>query len=350
MASINLASAFSNKVQEAFKLNSITDSATGKDYSFSGLRSIKIWSVDTVPLTDYKRSGMSRYGDPTELGDTVQEMTMRADKAFSMTIDKGNQSDQMNIKGASRAAKRETEQVIIPYLDKYRMNEWCTNAGLINSLSAAPTKSTIVDAIFDADEKMSDALVPAADRTLFVTNAMYKLLCLSDQFVGLNDLGKVSVAKGDVGEICGMRVKRVPGSYMPDGVYFFVKYKGSTVDPMKLNELNIHDNPPGISGNLVEGRVYHDSFVLEKKASGIYVAAASAKVSAAPTVSDSSGTVTISGTGVVKYTVDGSDPRYSASAQVYGSTFTAAKDTIVKAVATASGKYPSSVAEYKVKG
>ena len=346
MASINLASAFSNKLQEAFKQTSLTDSATGKDYSFSGLRSIKIWSVDTVPLTDYKRSGMSRYGDPTELGDTVQEMTMRADKAFSMTIDKGNQSDQMNIKGATRAAKRETEQVVIPYLDKYRMNEWCSHAGIINGLSAAPTKNTIIDAIFDADEKMSDALVPAADRTLFVTNAMYKLLCLSDQFVGINDLGKVSIAKGDVGEVCGMRVKRVPGTYMPNGVYFFIKYKGSTVDPMKLNELNIHDNPPGISGNLVEGRVYHDSFVLEKKASGIYVAAAAANVTAAPSLTESSGSVTITGSGVVKYTVDGSDPRYSASAQVYSAAFKPGKGVTVKAYAVDTGKMQSAVAAH----
>lgn len=46
---INLAEAFSKKVAEAFKQDSLTDSATGHDYSFSGTRTVRVWSVDTVP-------------------------------------------------------------------------------------------------------------------------------------------------------------------------------------------------------------------------------------------------------------------------------------------------------------
>lgn len=348
---INYASSFEKKVQEAFKKNSITDSATGKEYSFAGNRTIYAYSVDTVPLNDYKRSGTNRYGDPQELGDTVQEMTMRDDKSFTMTIDKGNNADQLNIKGATRAIKRETEQVVIPYMDKYRLKEWAHNAGLIAGLSSEPAKNTIVEMIFDADEAMSDALVPATDRTLFIPNKYFKMLALSNEFIGIDDLGKKSVSRGEVGEVCGMVVKRVPSSYMPANAYFMIKYKGSTVDPVKLNETHIHQDPPGISGNLLEGRFYHDAFVLSSKANGIYVAAASGKVTAAPSVSDSSGTVTITGTGVIKYTTDGTDPRYSASAKTYGTTFDEAAGTVVKAVDYgAEGNFPSPIKEYKVTG
>lgn len=348
---INYASAFEKKVQEAFKQESITDSAAGKEYSFAGKRTIYAYSVDTVPLNDYKRTGMNRYGDPVELGDTVQEMTMRDDKAFTMTIDKGNNADQMNIKGAARAIKREIEQVVIPYMDKYRLREWAYKAGLIVGLSSAPAKNTIVEMIFDADEAMSDALVPAKNRTLFIPNKYFKLLALSDEFIGIEALGKKSVSKGEVGTVCDMVVKRVPSSYMPANSYFMIKYTGSTVDPVKLNETHIHQDPPGISGNLLEGRFYHDAFVLSNKANGIYVAAASANVTAAPSVSDSSGTVTISGTGTLKYTTDGSDPRYSAHAKVYSGTFSEDAGTVVKAVAYGSGtNYPSPVKEYTVIG
>ena len=347
---INLADAFSKKVAEAFKMESLTDSATGKDYSFAGTRTVKVWSVDTVPLVDYNRSGANRYGTPVELGDTVQEMTMRDEKSWTFTIDKGNQADQYNIKGATRAAKRQIEQRVIPYVDKYRFKEWCNNAGLITGLSAAPTKSTIVDMIFDAGAAMSDKLVPWSNRTLYIPNEYYKLLALSSQFIDISDLGKKSVSKGEVGEIDNMVVKRVPASYLPDGVYFLVKYKGSTVDPVKLNDMKIHQDPPGIGGNLVEGRIYHDSFVLGTKADGLYVAAASASVTAAPGVSDTGGTVTITKTGTAKYTTDGSDPRYSSTAQVYGGTFSAAGGTVVKAYDVGSGKFPSAVTTYTVKG
>ena len=347
---INLASAFSKKVAEAFKQESLTDSATGKDYSFAGTRTVRIWSVDTVPLVDYTRNGSNRYGTPVELGDTVQELTMRDEKAWTFTIDKGNQSDQYNIKGATRSAKRETEQVVIPYVDKYRFREWSNNAGIITGLSAAPTKSTIVDMVFDAGAAMSDALVPWSNRTLFITNEYFKLLALSDQFISIEALGKKSVSKGEVGEIDNMMVKRVPSSYFPAGVYFMVKYKGSTVDPVKIQDVKIHQDPPGIGGNLLEGRLYHDAFVLGTKANGLYVAAASANVTAAPTIKDTSGTVTITKTGTCKYTTDGSDPRYSATAQVYSTTFPASAGTVVKAVDVGSGKFASPVASYTVVG
>ena len=347
---LNLAEAFSKKVAEAFKQESLTDSATGKDYSFAGTRTVRVWSVDTVPLVDYTRSGANRYGTPVELGDTVQELTMRDEKAWTFTIDKGNQADQYNIKGATRAARRETEQVVIPYVDKYRFKEWCSNAGLISGLSAAPTKTTIVDAIFDAGAAMSDKLVPWSGRTLYIPNQYFKLLALSDQFVSVEALGKRSISKGEVGEIDNMVVKRVPASYLPEGVYFMVKYKGSSVDPVKLQDVKIHQDPPGIGGNLLEGRIYHDAFVLGAKANGIYVAAASASVTANPTVSDTSGTVTITKKGTCKYTTDGTDPRYSSTAQVYSSTFSAEAGTVVKAVDVESGKFPSGVAEYTVKG
>ena len=170
---INLAEAFSKKVAEAFKQDSLTDSATGHDYSFSGTRTVRVWSVDTVPLVDYQRTGSNRYGTPVELGDTVQEMTMRDEKSWTFTIDKGNQSDQYNIKGATRAAKRQIEQQVIPYVDKYRFREWCTNAGIIEGLSAAPTKGDIVDAIFDAGAAMSDRLVPWSNRTLYILSLIH---------------------------------------------------------------------------------------------------------------------------------------------------------------------------------
>ena len=86
--------------------------------------------------------------------------------------------------------------------------------------------------------------------------------------------------------------------------------------------------------------------MLEKKASGIYVAAAAANVTAAPSLSESSGTVTITGSGVVKYTVDGSDPRYSASAQVYSAAFKPGKGVTVKAYAVDAGKMQSAVAAH----
>ena len=46
------------------------------------------------------------------------------------------------------------------------------------------------------------------------------------------------------------------------------------VSPIKLQDYKIHDNPPGISGWLVEGRIRYDAFVLNNKADAISVCVA----------------------------------------------------------------------------
>lgn len=351
MSAINYASQFSPKVAESFTKESLTDSATGKGYSFSGVRTVKIYSVDTAPLNDYRRTGMSRYGEPVELGDTVQELTMRDDKSFAMTIDKGNQADQMNIKGAARALRRETEQVVVPYIDKYRFREWSRNAGIVAGLSAAPTKSTIVDMVFDAGAEMDNRLVPAGGRTLFIPNKYFKLLALSDQFLSVDKLAAKVLTKGTAGEIDNMTVKRVPDSYLPDNLYFMVKLKNSTVDPVKLQDAKIHKDPPGLSGNLLEGRIYHDAFVIGAKADGIYVAASASAVTAAPTITVANNKATIASTtggAVIRYTLDGSDPRYSDSAKVYSAAVDVAAGEKVRAYACTESGYASAVTDKTV--
>lgn len=274
---INLASKYEKKVAERFSLASKTDKYVGKDYDFVGVKTIKIWSIDTVEMTDYTRSGTSRFGALTELGDTVQELTLAKDRAFTFSIDAGNASEQFNIKQANAALKRQIDEVVTPEIDKYRLEAWASGKGLTDPssiLSATGTlaKNTVLEAIFNAGATMSDNLVPAAGRTLWISEQDYVKFKLSDVVLGGSDtLTTENVRRGYKGTIDGMDVVTVPGSYMPDGVNFIIKYKGATVDPMKLKNYRVHKNPMGVDGDVVEGRIIYDSFVLDTKAKGIFV-------------------------------------------------------------------------------
>lgn len=350
---INYATQFAPKVAETFAKESLTDSACGQDYQFTGSKTIKVLTLDTVPLGDYQREGMNRYGTPVELGDTYQELTVSEDKAFAITIDKGNNADQMNLKGATEALKRQVAQVVIPYIDKYRLGRWAKQAGIKKTYASTDLDSGLLSAIFDAGAEMDNAGVPLTGRTLFLPNKYYKKLALSNQVIGVDKIGESALAKGVVGEIDGMEVKRVPDSYLPAGVFFVAKWKGATADPVKLQEGKIHKDPPGISGNLLEGRVYHDSFVLAAKANGIYAAVDSTVEVKTPTVSeDSNGkvTATVGKTGqTAVYTLDGSDPRFSPTAQELTSAgITASKGVTIKVAAkdSASGFTSAGVAEH----
>ncbi len=325
---INYALKYADKVAERFRLGSLTDIATNKDYDFLGVKSVRVYSVDTVPLTDYTRSGPSRYGNPTELVDTYQELQLTRDRAFSFTIDAGNNMDQMMAKGAAKALKRQIDEVVLPEIDRYRLNIWAGGAGAVGLLASEPDSTTIVKSISDGAVALDNALVPSEGRTIFLPATYYNLLRQSNQFLGLEKLGAKALCKGVVGEIDGMRVVKIPDFYMPVGGYFIITCADSLVAPVKLQEYKTHKDPPGINGALVEGRVYYDAFVLGSKARGIYAAAAASAACAAPSFTPVSGGAVTPGTttialscatsgAAIRYTLDGSEPKTSPTAAVY---------------------------------
>ena len=269
MAEINLASKYSTKVAERFALASVTDAFAGKEFDFSGVKSIKVWSVDTVAMHDYTRSGDSRFGNLEELGDTVQEMAMTKDRSFTFSIDKGNATQQYNIKAATRALKRQIDEVVTPEVDAYRLGVWAAGAGL--SDTGTMSKSNALNTIFTGGMKMSNEKVPKKNRTLFIKESLFLEVKLADQIVGLDKMGEKAIKDGSVGTLDGMKVVPVPDSYFPEGVNFIIKYKGATVDPVQLKTYRVLTEQRGVDGDVVEGRIIYDSFVLDAKKKGVYV-------------------------------------------------------------------------------
>jgi len=360
---INYAEKYSDRVAERFKTGSLTNSAVNQDYSFLGARTVRVYTIGTVPLNNYSATGANRYGTPVELPDMVQEMVLSQDKGFAMTIDKGNNLDQMLTKNAGKALRRQIDEVVIPYIDGYRLKRMCEQAGSIVPM-AEPAVSTVVAAVLAAGERLDESLVPRTDRTLFIGTKYYTLLKGSGEFLGLEKLGEKALAKGIVGEIDGAKVVPVASSRMPADCFFILAHRDSTTSPVKLDEYKVHENPPGISGALVEGRLYFDAFVLNAKKMGVYAAVLTGSAAAQPTANPASGATVTPGTTTVAlssatggasifYTVDGSDPRFSDTRAAYSGAIPTtgwADGTVLKAYAAKAGLYDSGVlsASYKV--
>lgn len=280
---INLITEYQKKIAERFTLGSLTDEAAGHDYDFAGAKTIEVLSVDTVETVDYTRSGTARYGDVTELGDTKQTLTLSVDKGFTFSIDAGNASEQYNVKQANRCLKREWDEVCTPEIDAYRLSAWANGKGLSSGksiLSASGetlTKDNIVESIFTGSARMSDKKVPRKNRYLFIPELTFVKFQLADVVLGGGQLNKEAVEKGFRGTIDGMKVITVPSSLWPSltggsaTLNFIIKYKGATVDPMKLKNLRVQKNPMGIDGDVVEGRYIYDSFVKDASCDGIFI-------------------------------------------------------------------------------
>ncbi|MBR2180543.1 MAG: chitobiase/beta-hexosaminidase C-terminal domain-containing protein [Oscillospiraceae bacterium] len=349
---INLHVKYDKDIQTEFVKESILNGRLDNSYSFTGVRTVKISTPITVPMVDYVRSGANRYGTPKEMEDIVQELTLSQDKAFTLTIDKGNNADQNNIKEAGKMLKLQMAEQAIPLMDKYGFARLSQLAGKIVGNSTAISKSNVCERITAGTTFMDDSEVPSNDRTLFVPSDVYAKLRLSDEFKNCDGLLEKSLAKGQVGTYDGMCVVKVPAKRWPQNVNFIIIHKRAGCAPVKLNDTKYHKDPPGISGDLLEGRQYYDLFVYGAKCNGVYVdvntASGAGVICATPEVLPD-GTIECATDGaIVKYTTDGSDPRYSASASVGTEIWNVEDGTTVRAYAYKDGAFPSEVAEGKI--
>lgn len=347
MSAINLHSKYDKQIQTQYVKESLLNGCLDNEYTFSGVKTVRISTPVTVPMTDYTRSGANRYGTPTEMEDVVQELTLTQDKSFTLTIDKGNNADQNGIKEAGKMLKLQIAEQAIPLMDKYSFERLSQLAGKIVGNTAALTKTNVCERITAGTTYMDDCEVPSSDRTLFVPSETYAKLRLSEEFHGCEGLMEKSLTKGQVGLYDNMRVVKVPRSRWPENVNFIIIHKRAACAPVKLNDTKYHKDPPGISGALLEGRQYYDLFVFGAKCDGVYVdvntASGAGVICAVPAVS-SAGAITCSTSGAsVKYTTDGTDPRYSMSAKIGTTADVTASGTVVRAYAYKDGAFPSEV-------
>jgi len=266
---INYAEKYSAKVDERFKLASLVGAVVNRDYDFTGVKTVKVYSIDTAAMKDYTRSGNSRYGTPADLQDTVQELTITQDRAFTYVVDKGDESEQAGAKNAGVALRRQLDEVVIPEYDKYVISKIVAGAGTTET--AAITEANAYDAFLDGIVALDEAKVPTVGRVVLATPAYCKSIKLDPAFVKNSDLGQKITLTGQFGEIDGVPVIKVPSSYFPANVQFVITHPVATTAPVKLNEYKTHQDPPGISGDLAEGRTLYDAFVLNNKKAAIYV-------------------------------------------------------------------------------
>lgn len=285
---IDYASKYAQKIDERFAREAMSTGAVNQDYDFVGVKTVNVYSVPTAQMHDYKRTGAGRYGEPEELENSVQELTLTKDRSFTFTIDRGNYNDTQMSNAAGQALQRQLREVVIPEIDAYRFKKICENAG--TAVTGAITKTNAYEAFLDGTTALVDNKVPLTGAVAYVASSFYKLIKLDDAFVKQSDAGQQIALKGQVGTVDGVPIIVLPKSYMPEGVEFFITNRIATTAPVKLSEYKIHDNPPGINGWLVEGRVYHDAFVLGNKKKAIYVHKSAEPTLGTLTVTSAAGT------------------------------------------------------------
>ena len=312
---INLVTKASPKVMERFKQRSVTDDLFSNEYSWSGVATVRIPSVDVVPLHDYdqeRTDGGSRFGPLTNLGDRWQEHTVRDRKSFSFVIDETYNTQQMQIKKASKDLKREVDEVVIPYVDQYRIRKMAAAASAAkhNLATATISKSNIVETIMGANAAMSERLIGQGGRICYISHKNVINYNLAQQIVGAStyggsvgkgSLGERAILKGEIGEIDGCRIRKVPSGYLPPDVELMIVKKGINFAPNQLRSFRINPGAHVVEGKIVTGLIQHDCFVPEGREASIFVVTTQGSVDldivGSGVLSLADGTLDISGSG-----------------------------------------------------
>lgn len=261
-------------MDELFTAESKKSLLTNQDFDWTGAHSIKVYKITTAEMNDYGRSGptgdnWSRYGAVEGIDATTEELTLTKDRSFTFAIDKLDTDETAGQLAAASALARQQREVIIPEVDTYVYNVMCTNAGTKAS-PAALDKTNVYTEILKASETLDNELVPETGRVLVVTPATYTLMKQCTDITMETDIGNDLRLKGVIAMLDGATVIKVPAVRLPENFGFMLAHPSATVAPTKLEDYKTHQDPPGISGSLVEGRICYDAFVLENKAKAIY--------------------------------------------------------------------------------
>lgn len=265
---VNYAEKYSTQIDERFAIESKTEALVNRNYDWDGVSTIHVYGVDTPELNNYKMTGDNRFGVPEELSNTKTKYVLNEDKAFTGTIDRRNNLDTNGVMEAGNALARTLREKVVPYVDKYRLAKIVAGAGTVETL--ALTKNNIYEQILKAQETLSENLVPTAGRVLVMAYPYYNLLKLDPAFIKVGDLSQNMLIKGSVGMVDGVNVILVPSAWLPSNAAFVLLHNIAVIGAEKLVEFRVLDNQRGISGWVMEGRIYFDCFILENKKKAIY--------------------------------------------------------------------------------
>lgn len=261
-------------MDELFSQESKRSILTNQDFSFDGAESVYLYKVNTAEMHDYGRRGAaegnwSRYGETKDLDATTEHASLTRDRSFTFVIDTLDEDQTSGaLKGASALA-RQLREVTIPEIDTYTYGVMCANAGTKPD-PIVLTSENIYDEIIKASAALDDALVPETGRVLTVTPSVYLLMKKCKDITMETEIGNDMRIKGVISNLDGAQVIKMAAARLPENFGFMLSHKSACCAPTQLAAYHTHQDPPGISGELVEGRIVYDAFVFENKAKAIY--------------------------------------------------------------------------------
>ena len=277
---IELATKYQPYVDEVLTQDSKRDLISSKEgFTFNDAGTVKIYRIGTSPMNDYGRSGpagtnWSRFGEVNTLTAETQTLKLEKDRSFTFVLDTLDMDETAGALASAQALSRQMREVVIPEIDTHAYKTIADAAEATNR-NFKVEKQEIVSAgiyqqIIHASADLDENNVPEEGRVLIVPPETYKDMKLDKHIIMETDVSAEDRKRGVIGMIDGCKVIKVGASKLPADLVFMMIHPMAAICPVKLENYRVHKNPPGIDGDLVEGRICYDTFVLENKQKAVF--------------------------------------------------------------------------------
>lgn len=264
---INLATKYESKTSELQKARRKSRAFTNDDWSWDGTNAINVYTLTDPTMGNYDpNGGANRYGNATEVEDTLQTWTLSRDRSWTKTIDKKNFQDTMMIRKPGKYLAQATKNVLVLELDTYIFQVIATAGAVYDRddivADAATTASNAYTNFLTLNADITNNEGAEEGRVAAMTATYYNLL-KQGGFILDSDKGQTKLDSGSLGTVDGVQVVIVPSGRMPSTsgvVDLLISHPIVTTAPEKLVDYTLHKNPPGISGDLLEYRHRYDAF------------------------------------------------------------------------------------------
>lgn len=286
---IDLASKFLEIIDAVYKMESLTArlDALTQTVDFAGANEVKVLKLSTVGLGTYSRTAGYPAGDITASWETMQLLTERG-RAFS--LDRMDNEETLGLVLGSLI--REWMRVhVAPELDAYRFAAYATGAGnYVSTPAALDTAANVLAAIDAGMAALDEDEVPTEGRILYISTGLYHLLKgavtrtlatetgVQRNVFTLDDMTVVPVPQTrfytavDLNAGATSSVGGFAKGATAHDINFLIVHPSAVLQPVKLNQVKYFS--PDVNqisdGHLWQYRLYHDAFVYDNRANGIY--------------------------------------------------------------------------------
>ena len=248
-----------------------------------GAKTVLIPKLTVDGMIDYSRE--AGYGERGSINVSYVPYELKQDRGRMFALD-AMDSDEASISLAQAIAKF-VEDKVVPEVDAYRFAKYATGAG--TKKTGSITKTTVVTAIDEGEQALRDAGVNIGNVELYMTSAVYSLLKQAtdtgrwttgttiNRNVVMFDEMPVQIVPSNRFYTSIDLLKNGAGGYSKTAgtgkdINFLMVSKGAVFQCVKHNVSKIitPEANQSADGWLAGYRLYHDAFVVDGKAAGIY--------------------------------------------------------------------------------